>query len=60
MSLIVAILLHPEIQATAQRELDAVTERRRLPIFEDRPMLPFVDAVCSEAMRWKPITPLCE
>jgi len=60
MSLLVAILLHPETQATAQQELDAVTGRKRLPTFEHRQMLPFVDAVCKEAMRWRPLAPLGE
>ncbi|KAI0278758.1 cytochrome P450 [Russula aff. rugulosa BPL654] len=58
MVFIVAALLHPEIQKVAQEELDAVTMRERLPTFEDRPRLPFVDAICKEVIRWRPITPL--
>jgi hypothetical protein len=58
MVFIVAALLHPRIQKTAQKELDAVTMRERLPTFEDRPRLPFVDAICKEVIRWWPITPL--
>jgi hypothetical protein len=42
----------------AQEELDSVTRRERLPTFEDRPKLPFVDAVCMEVIRWRPVTPL--
>jgi len=60
MTFIVAALLHPEIQKMAQEELDAVTMRERLPTFEDRPRLPFVDAICKEVTRWRPITPLGE
>ena len=60
MVFIVAALLHPEVQKKAQEELDAVTMRERLPTFEDRSRLPFVDAVCKEVMRWRPITPLGE
>ena len=44
----------------AQKELDAVTMRERLPTFEDRPRLPFVDAICKEVKRWKPAVPLGE
>jgi hypothetical protein len=44
----------------AQRELDAVTMRERLPTFEDRPRLPFVDAICKEVKRWRPAVPLGE
>jgi len=54
----VAALLHPEIQITAQKEIDAVTGRGRLPTFDDRPRLPFVDAICKEVLRWRPIGPL--
>ncbi|KAI0302458.1 cytochrome P450 [Multifurca ochricompacta] len=58
MGFLVAILLHPDLQTTAQRELDAVTGRERLPTFEDRSKLPFVDAVCKEVLRWRPVGPL--
>ena len=42
----------------AQAELDAITGRDRLPTFEDRSRLSFVDAVCKEVLRWQPVTPL--
>ncbi|KAI0278749.1 cytochrome P450 [Russula aff. rugulosa BPL654] len=58
MVLVVAVLLRPEVQTMAQKELDAVTRRERLPEFEDRLKLPFVDAICKEVMRWKPVAPL--
>ena len=44
----------------AQEELDAATRRERLPTFEDRPKLPFVDAICKEVLRWRPVAPLGE
>jgi len=58
MPFFVAILLRPDVQTMAQKELDAVTMRERLPTFEDRPRLPFVDAICKEVKRWKPAVPL--
>ena len=58
MSFFVAALLRPDIQTTAQEELDAVTRRERLPTFEDRLKLPFVDAICKEVIRWRPVVPL--
>ena len=58
LSAFLAVLLHPDLQTRAQAELDAVTGRQRLPTFEDRPRLPFVDAVCKETLRWRPVTPL--
>jgi len=60
MSFFVAILLDPGIQTKAQAEIDAVTGRERLPTFDDRPRLPFVDAVCRELLRWRPPIPLGE
>ena len=58
MSLFVAILLNPDLQKKAQDELDSVIGRERLPTFEDRPRLPFINAVCKETLRWNPTTPL--
>ena len=58
MSFFAAMLLYPDIQKKAQDELDSVIGRERLPTFEDRPRLPFIDAVCKEILRWRPITPL--
>jgi hypothetical protein len=60
MSFCAAALLRPEIQTIAQEQLDAVTRRERLPTFEDRLRLPFVDAICKEVSRWRPAVPLGE
>jgi cytochrome P450 len=60
LSFVVAVLLRPEIQKMAQEELDTVTKRERLPTFEDRLKLPFVDAICKEVIRWRPVAPLGE
>jgi len=60
MVFVVAVLLHPEVQTMAQKELDAATRGERLPTFEDRLKLPFVDAICKEVLRWKPVVPLSE
>jgi cytochrome P450 len=58
MSFFVAALLRPEIQTIAQKELDVITRRERLPTFEDRSRLPFVDAICKEILRWRPVVPM--
>ncbi|KAH9956431.1 cytochrome P450 [Russula dissimulans] len=58
MSLFLALFLHPDVQNRAQDEIDAVTGGERFPTFEDRPRLPFVDAVCKEVLRWRPAAPL--
>ncbi|KAJ6466258.1 cytochrome P450 [Mycena sanguinolenta] len=57
-SFCLAMALYPEIQEKAQTEIDTVIGAGRLPEFEDRPSLPFVEALYRETMRWRPITPL--
>ncbi|KIJ67345.1 hypothetical protein HYDPIDRAFT_84029 [Hydnomerulius pinastri MD-312] len=52
------MMLHPEVQAHAQAQIDRVVGIQRLPDFEDRPALPYVDAVLRETMRWNPVTPI--
>jgi len=58
MTFFVAMLLYPDVQKKAQDELDSVIGRERLPTFDDRPRLPFIDAMCKETLRWHPVTPL--
>lgn len=55
---LIACMLHPEAQEKARREIDAVVGRDRLPTFEDRQRLPFVDAMCNEVLRWRPVLPI--
>ncbi|KAF7357540.1 O-methylsterigmatocystin oxidoreductase [Mycena sanguinolenta] len=57
-SFCLAMALYPEIQKKAQTEIDTVIGTDRLPEFEDRPSLPYVEALYREVMRWKPATPL--
>ncbi|KAK1220843.1 hypothetical protein PQX77_016363 [Marasmius sp. AFHP31] len=58
-SFILAMALHPEFQDRAQQEIDAVIGygSGRVPDFEDRDKLPFVDAIIKEITRWNPVTP---
>ncbi|KAJ7610679.1 cytochrome P450 [Mycena rosella] len=41
----------------AQSEIDNVIGTHRLPEFEDRPSLPYIEALYREVMRWKPVLP---
>ncbi|KAI0637681.1 cytochrome P450 [Trametes polyzona] len=50
--------LHPEVAAKARQEIDSVVGTGRLPTFGDRPLLPYVDAVMSECLRWAAPVPL--
>ncbi|KAG6865992.1 hypothetical protein C0991_009664 [Blastosporella zonata] len=49
--------LYPEVAKKAQAEIDSVIGNDRLPMFEDRPHLPYVDAVAKEVFRWHAVTP---
>ena len=40
--------------AKAQALLDSAVRRERLPSFEDRPKLPYIDAIIEELLRWRP------
>ncbi|KAJ7250828.1 cytochrome P450, partial [Mycena haematopus] len=53
-----AMATHLDVQKKAQTEIDTVVGTYRLPKFEDRPSLPFVEALYRELMRWKPVGPL--
>ncbi|KAF9260418.1 cytochrome P450 [Marasmius fiardii PR-910] len=57
LSFILAMVVYPEVQARAQRELEEVIGSR-LPEFNDRGNLPYIDAILSETLRWNPVTPL--
>lgn len=53
-----AMVAHPEVQARAQAELDAVVGRSRIPTFADRAHLPYINALVKEALRQRPVDPL--
>ena len=55
---LLAMLLHPEVQDRAQQDIDTVVGRDRMPNFDDRPAMPYIDAICHEVLRWKPTSPL--
>ncbi|KAF9475162.1 cytochrome P450 [Pholiota conissans] len=56
---IYAMATHPVVQKKAQEELDRVVGTDRLPNFDDEPYLPYIQAICREVGRWRPVTPLC-
>jgi len=56
-SLFLALVLYPQVQRRAQAELDVVIGRDRLPTFDDRPRLPYIEALCKELMRWQMVAP---
>ena len=58
MALVCALANNPQVQKRAQAELDAVVGTDRLPRIEDRPALPYLNAVMKELTRWFSPAPL--
>ncbi|KAH7913777.1 cytochrome P450 [Hygrophoropsis aurantiaca] len=58
LTFVLAMVLYPEVQARAQAAIDAVVGTERLPNFDDRSSLPYIDAVLRETLRWHPVLPL--
>lgn len=46
------MLLYPEVQQRAQAELDEVVGNDILPSFDDRPRLPYIEAIVKEVLRY--------
>ncbi|KAF5350190.1 hypothetical protein D9757_013079 [Collybiopsis confluens] len=57
-NLIAALLLNPDVQAIAHRELDKVLGLGKLPDFSDEPSLPYITAIIMESFRHQPLAPL--
>jgi len=52
------MILFPEVQEKAQAEIDSVVGKDRLPTFDDRDALPYIEAIICETLRWNPPVPL--
>ena len=57
-TLVMAMVLYPEVQEKAQAEIDRVVGNERLPDMSDRKNLPYVEALYKEVLRWHPVAPL--
>ncbi|KIJ31579.1 hypothetical protein M422DRAFT_185734 [Sphaerobolus stellatus SS14] len=55
---ILAMVLYPDVQKKAQREIDALLGFQRLPDVGDMDALPYVMAVCKETLRWHALLPV--
>ena len=51
---------YPRVWQRAQADIDALVGTQRLPEFDDRSSLPYVDAILRETLRWQPPVPLGE
>ncbi|KAM6489945.1 Cytochrome P450 [Amanita muscaria] len=55
---ILAMALNTQVQKKAQEELDHFVGNDRFPTFEDRPSMPYIEAVYREVLRWRPVFPV--
>ncbi|KZT04130.1 cytochrome P450 [Laetiporus sulphureus 93-53] len=58
LAFLLAIVIHPEVFAKAQREMDKVVGEGRLPDYDDRDSLPYLECIIKELYRWNPPAPL--
>ncbi|KIX95545.1 uncharacterized protein Z520_08665 [Fonsecaea multimorphosa CBS 102226] len=49
-----AMILYPDVMKKAQKEIDSVV--LGYPSYSDRQVLPYVDAVVKEVLRWRPVS----
>ncbi|KAF5338689.1 hypothetical protein D9758_017575 [Tetrapyrgos nigripes] len=54
----IAMSCYPDAQLRAQQELDDILGRGQMPTLEDRPSLPYIEAILRELMRWHPAGPM--
>ena len=60
LSFFLMMVVNPEAQKEAQAQIDAVVGANRLPMIKDRPLLPYIDAILRETLRYNTILPLCK
>lgn len=58
MTFTLAMVQNPHVWKRAQAEIDSIVGTDRLPEWNDRPSLTYVDAVVRETFRWRPVIPL--
>ncbi|KAG1785782.1 cytochrome P450 [Suillus plorans] len=57
---LLAMILYPEVQTRAQAEIDSIIGEtlERLPDWDDRASMPYINAIILETLRWFPVAPL--
>ncbi|EGN97639.1 hypothetical protein SERLA73DRAFT_139966 [Serpula lacrymans var. lacrymans S7.3] len=58
LNFVLAMVLFPHVQERAHAEIESIVGNDRLPNFNDRDALPYVEAVLRESHRWYPVLPL--
>ncbi|PVF97872.1 cytochrome P450 [Serendipita vermifera] len=55
---VLAMIMNPDAQRKGREEIHGLLGSSRLPNFDDREKLPYIDAILKESMRWHPVIPL--
>ncbi|KAI1459880.1 cytochrome P450 [Annulohypoxylon moriforme] len=55
---ILNLMINPEVFKKARAEVDRVVGTDRLPTFEDRPNLRYIDYLVEETSRWRALSPI--
>ena len=58
MLFVLMMVVNPAVQEKEQAQIDAIVGQDRLPTMEDRPLLPFIDVIFREILRYSPVGPL--
>lgn len=58
MTAMIALVADPVIQARAQAEMDSIIGKDRLPTFDDREKLLYMQCIITESIRWGVATPV--
>ncbi|KXX75970.1 Cytochrome P450 1A2 [Madurella mycetomatis] len=58
MLLVLYLMQNPDVQRSAQAEVDRVVGKDRLPTWDDIPNLPYLNLVLQETYRMNPLSPL--
>ncbi|KAF8668091.1 cytochrome P450 [Rhizoctonia solani] len=54
---VAAMVLNPDVQLKAQKELDTVLGPTSLPTMSDHDQLPYIRNLIQEVLRWQPVAP---
>ncbi|KAF8550832.1 cytochrome P450 [Imleria badia] len=58
MTFFLMMVVNPAVQEKGQAQIDAAVGQDRLPTMDDRSLLPFIDAIFWETLRYSPVAPL--
>ncbi|KAL5520722.1 hypothetical protein ACEPAF_2724 [Sanghuangporus sanghuang] len=58
LTFLLAMVLYPDAMKKGQDELSRVIGKNNLPTFDDRPKLPYIEAIYYECLRWQTVAPV--